>query len=54
MHTMFDWNRDKTADLAEPGPVDPENKIQSVTRLEDGQLWSYDTDLSLSQSGDLL
>ena len=38
MHTMFDWNRDKTADLAELSH----------------QLWWYDADLSLFQLGDLL
>ena len=49
MHTMLNWNRDKIADLA-----DFNYKIQSVTRLEDDQLWWCDADLSLSQSGDLL
>ena len=35
MHTMLDWNRGKTTDLAE---LAINYEIQSVTRLEDDQL----------------
>ena len=51
MHTMFDWNRDKTTDLAELSHQLWDSKCDQTIRR---QLWWYDVDLSLSQSDDLL
>ena len=51
MHTMFVWNRDKTASLEE---LTINYKIWSITGLKDDQLRWYDANLSLSQSGDFI
>ena len=48
---MFDWNRDKIADLAE---LSHQLEVLKMARSKDDQLRWYDADLSLSQSGDLL
>ena len=51
MHTMFDWNRDKTVDLTE---LSHQLWDLKCARSKDDELRWYDADLSLSQSGDLL
>ena len=53
MHTMFDWNRDKTADLAELSNQLWDLKRDQIKGRPIKMIW-YDADLSLSQSGDLL